>query len=177
MMRIYLIPKWILTSGIKRLERKKDLLLRFYQICWKSIMDTSCSYQTEIWFPQEVSNVFILMWNWRRKWVIAVIILVLFLYLLLQNVKFPPMSWKMMRISHKILMCISQIRGLLFSNCIGLIEGMNWNVQEFFVFSTLDFVWKDIHDSEYYVNLYRKEKVVFGLRQSLISDFCTRKKD
>jgi len=48
MMHIYPIPKWILTSGIKKLEKKKDLLLRSYQICLKSIMDTSCSYQTEI---------------------------------------------------------------------------------------------------------------------------------
>lgn len=73
-------------------------------------------------------------------------------------------------------MCISQIKGLLFSNCILLIEGMNLNLQEFFVFSSLDFVWKDIHYSKYYRNSHRKAKAVFGQRQLLISDFYTRKK-
>lgn len=66
-MHIYLIPKWILTSGIKKLEKKKDSLLRSYQICLKSIMDISCSSQTEIWFPQEVSNVFILVCSLNSK--------------------------------------------------------------------------------------------------------------
>lgn len=54
---------------------------------------------------------------------IAVIVLVLFLYLLLQNVIFSPMSKRMVRINRQTLMCISQIRGLLFSNFIVLIEG------------------------------------------------------
>lgn len=44
-----------------------------------------------------------------------------------------------------------------------------------FVFSSLDFVWKYIHDS-YYRNSHRKEKAVFRLRQWLSNNFYTRTK-
>lgn len=54
-MRTCHTPKWILTSGIKRLGKKNALLSKSYLICLKSTMDTSCLYQTEIWSQLEVS--------------------------------------------------------------------------------------------------------------------------